>query len=354
MHEEWVDRWKGLLIALVVLGHSVGVASHFAHGMTMELFDYLYKVIYCFHMPAFFCLMGYVWRVKEDEGFGIFCRKKFMRLIVPYLFFAVWGTIIYYAASGAFRGAVQGAADAYYANMDAAPTIPGMLLSIVHAGGWPSNGVFRANSVLWFLPAMFAVCVIYRFVDAKIRSARWQILLSCAFLVGSFYMPRNLPWGLSKVLYYLPFVIVGRWILPKLMSKCLMGSGLGVLIGCIYFFVCWITPDSNRLNTHLTWRIGFFMIAVMGSVFSAAVVKNINNVTLAHFGCMSMGIMLIHKYIILALGMKIQFVRSLYSNVLPVAFLVVVVVSVCSLLVSCWMSKLIERYYPEILGGRRK
>lgn len=354
MRETWIDQWKGVLIVLVILGHAIGVAGHFAQGLTKEILDLGFKAIYCFHMPAFFCVVGYVWRTREDELFGTFCKKKFRRLIVPYLIFCLLGGIVYYWASGAFNSVVCSVTDDYYARIGETPTVVGLLLSVVHAGGWPDNGVFRGNSVLWFLPAMFTVCVMYKCLDLWVRDKRIQLVLALLSLIWSFYVPEGLPWGLSTALYYLPFVIVGRWILPRFVSCLGNNTWLVFLLSLVYLFVCWITPNAYCRNIHLTWRLGFFAIATLGCLVSASVTIKINVRILANFGLSSLGIMLLHKYVILTVGMKVPYVRSLYACTTPVAIGVVVALTILAVMASYGLTKIIERYRPEFLGGWRK
>ena len=62
---EWIDSWKGLLIFLVVLGHAVGGASHLTAGNSRWLNECAYRVIYSFHMSAFFFIAGLLW---HDSG----------------------------------------------------------------------------------------------------------------------------------------------------------------------------------------------------------------------------------------------------------------------------------------------
>lgn len=354
MREDWIDRWKGLLIALVVLGHAVGVACHFAQGTTREVFVYAFKVIYCFHMPAFFCVAGYVWRTRSEEGWLDFCGKKFRRLIVPYLVFSFFSGFIYYVMSGAFSAAVHGATDAYYAKMGGVPTVGGLLLSIIHAGGKPDNGVFCGNSVLWFLPAMFTVCVLYRFLDRWIRKVWGQLALALCFLIGGFYVPEGMPWGLSRAIYYLPFVVAGRWILPKVMFPQLNRDWAILLLGVIYLSLCLITPNAYCRHLYLSWRVAFFALALFGCWVSALVARKMGARLLVGWGLSSIGIMLMHKYIILAVGMKLPFVRTLYASSLPVSIAVAGGVAALALMVSWAMTRVIEWYVPEILGGRRK
>lgn len=351
MREEWIDRWKGLLIALVVLGHAVGVACHFAQGTTKEVFVYAFKVIYCFHMPAFFCVAGYVWRTKADESWMGYCRKKFRRLIVPYLVFSFLSGVIYYVMSGAFSAAVHGATDAYYANMSGVPTVGGLLLSIIHAGGRPDNGVFCGNSVLWFLPAMFTLCVLYRLIDCWLRSMWGQLVVALGCLIGSFYVPGEMPWGLSEAIYYLPFVIVGRWILPKVMFPNLNCVWAISMLGTAYLTLCWITPNAYSRHVYLSWRVAFFVLALLGCWVGALMARRMDARFLVGWGFSSLGVMLMHKYIILAVGMKLPFVRALYASSLLVSVAMTGAIAALALIVSWAITRVIERYVPEILGG---
>ena len=354
IYEEWVDRWKGLLISLVVLGHTVGVAGHFAQGAAKELLVYVFKVIYCFHMPAFFCVAGYLWRMKTEESWMAFFARKFKRLIVPYLVFSFLSGVVYYVMSGAFSASVHGATDAYYVNKGETPTVVGLLISIVHAGGWPDNGVFRGNSVLWFLPAMFTVCVLYRLLDRWSRSWWGQLVLAFCFLIGSFYVPESMPWGLSRAVYYLPFVIMGRWILPKVMHPKFNRAWVIFMLGVIYLALCWMTPNAYCRHLHLSWHVAFVALALLGCQVSVLMAKGMDVRFLAGLGLSSIGIMLMHKYIILAVGMKLPFVRALYASSLPISIAVTGLVAALALMVSWAMTRVIEWYVPEILGGRRK
>lgn len=74
-------------IFLVVLGHSMPYKDMPFWG------ESLFKWIYSFHMPLFFCISGYLYNrgysKYESEGGKIFLLKKFNRLIVPFLFLNV-------------------------------------------------------------------------------------------------------------------------------------------------------------------------------------------------------------------------------------------------------------------------
>jgi fucose 4-O-acetylase-like acetyltransferase len=81
----WVDITKGFLMILVVIGHYPG-----------QLDFPLGKYIYWFHMPAFFILSGMFFKPVEKGQLKPAIHKRFMQLIVPYLFFLVTITLIRY------------------------------------------------------------------------------------------------------------------------------------------------------------------------------------------------------------------------------------------------------------------
>lgn len=71
----WIDIAKGLGIFLMVCGHT-------------SIPDYLSNYIWSFHMPLFFIISGMLYNPnKLRNGFGVFFKKKFKTLVIPYLFF---------------------------------------------------------------------------------------------------------------------------------------------------------------------------------------------------------------------------------------------------------------------------
>lgn len=69
--KQWVDILKGVLIIMVVLGHSY--------------FEYS-KYIYWFHMPVFFMLSGCVFRAPKIKIFE-WVKNSLIKYMIP---FCVW------------------------------------------------------------------------------------------------------------------------------------------------------------------------------------------------------------------------------------------------------------------------
>lgn len=79
----WIDWSKVFAIYLVVLGHLVQRTG-------IEL--YIFYFIYLFHMPFFFFISGYLFKVRE-ETFKQFFANSFKLLVIPYLLLNLIGNI---------------------------------------------------------------------------------------------------------------------------------------------------------------------------------------------------------------------------------------------------------------------
>lgn len=81
--KNYIDIAKGIGIILVVLGHCL------AYGCQNRIFS----AIYAFHMPLFFFLSGYVYKIKEADKFF---SAKLKSLLLPVMFFEGFNLIIFF------------------------------------------------------------------------------------------------------------------------------------------------------------------------------------------------------------------------------------------------------------------
>lgn len=127
---EWVDYYKALAIILVVLGH------------TGQFNEYIYQ----FHVAAFFFISGVVAGLEKRRLEEIIILK-FFTLILPYIFFAVWGLTIFALLQqfGVLR---------YVSMWD---SIPGWLSNMTHIFQVPYCDWLGA---MWFLTTLFVVTII--------------------------------------------------------------------------------------------------------------------------------------------------------------------------------------------------
>ncbi len=88
-----LDALKGLLIILVVLGHSLqyGFGPAYIEG-AFYYDDYLFRSIYTFHVPLFMLISGCLFFHSNQRPFWSMIVSKFRYIGVP---FVVYSTIIY-------------------------------------------------------------------------------------------------------------------------------------------------------------------------------------------------------------------------------------------------------------------
>ena len=141
----WVDRARGYALLMVVLGH-LGI-------------PFFGKYITAFHMPLFFFLSGYTFKICDS--YPIFFAKKVKRLLVPYLFMGIPLVI----ASCVTR---------YFAGIRSFEDYGKVLLKFV---------VQQRYCTIWFLTCLFLLCQIF-FVIVKGTHDNLKYIGSVSILMG--------------------------------------------------------------------------------------------------------------------------------------------------------------------------
>lgn len=88
-HYPELDVAKGIAIIAVVLGHCFPNNIFNGNGFPETVAQVVYDFVYCFHMPLFFWVSGFlslgVWKKRETSSL----YKRIKRLLIPYLTFSV-------------------------------------------------------------------------------------------------------------------------------------------------------------------------------------------------------------------------------------------------------------------------
>lgn len=366
--ETWIDVWKGILIFLVVFGHVIGGLRAFVNDQSFAVLNQAYTVVYLFHMPAFFVLAG-ILRVRrggDSVKFGRFVGAKARRLLVPYLVWGLVSALAYLVLSGWSGLATEGAGHGFYVGLQDSSSWWKPLVSLLHAGGWPSGEGFRCNGVLWFLPCFFVVQLMVELAVASVRGLRLRPCLEIGMLalvavlswsLGWLFCHRQLsgwPWCLDRVPWFLAFEMVGcimgslSRLTVKISSWRLWTVGFFCFIG-----LAWHYPDLGFLRKSPVWygiHVGLAMVGVILSMEFARLVLCRQTVVriFEWFGSASLGIMLIHKFPVLA-------VQSCYRWLVPDecwwgAFGLAVLLAVGVTLCSAWCVNVIGRWAPWSFG----
>lgn len=360
-HVEWIDRCKGILIFLVVLGHVVGPNAHLTAANVCGFYEAFYCVIYSFHMPAFFFLAGMTFKMSNDS-FLSFVVKKFNRLMVPYYAFGIMSLIIFMVAYSKFQGSIGGI-DAYYARKAELDWV-WLCVGLLHGGQWPNGEGLRMNAALWFLPCLFSTEIVFYWLNRILPSRRvvkFGLIVACALL--AFVMVKKgcvyWPLGLNKVPYYLIFLIAGNMI-GLLKDWNMQGckqilSIVGCLVGMFFFTVAVGTMlDLSTMYYSSTWFSIFLIAAFVGIGLSIIFAQLIRIGLLRELGVLSLGIMVTHKFFLLGVQFGMPWIRKLLaeSNILTSLFITFLVALLAT--GGAWFgSRIIMYFAPYLLGKSR-
>lgn len=358
MHAQWIDSWKGILITLVVLGHVAGGAVHLVpEGLTRDLCQCIYDVIYAFHMPAFFCVAGYAWR-PNAESWGQFAFRKARRLLVPYFFWGVFSIVVFSLASCLFMRHGGSFCDSYYDGKGALG-IWAYFVGLFSCGAWPLNDeAYRYNSVLWFLPAMFVAVLSFRCIVRfcglnKSRFVLCVLVLSFLSLVGRVSAPRWLPVRLHYMPNYLLLMLLGYVYAKGVRCKHPTGrvGGIAVMLAVgLFIFTRVLLPNASVSYVSYSWAIVFLGLTIAGSFISLQLAKLFDSKLLATIGRASLTIMLLHKFLVVGLEMSVTSVRQWLCAGVSNALFVVVSICILSMLV-CWCAdRILKHLFPISLG----
>lgn len=362
--ELWIDRCKGALILLVVLGHAIGTGRYLGASDGIPWMNFAYQYIYAFHMPAFFLLAGVTWRTVSSgtaREFAAFAGKKARRLLVPYLVFGLASIVFYLLFASASYDALR-TTDGYYA-AKGGMSLGFCLKTLVCASGWPDGQGFAYNSVLWFLPALFTLEIAYWVVDRFLPRRIPQLVIGIAALMlgwvvshsGCFY----LPWGLGRLPMNLVYFLIGRWFVPLSAGVALSRprrilSGLA-LAGCaaLLGFLCWTAPNPWVCAFKVEWHLAYAAMAVVGALLCVAAARLFDVKAFASLGLCSLGIMLMHKFVVMA-GFKLAAVREMFAGSAWIQALSVLLLTAVATSVSVAATVVLRRWWPEVIGERRR
>ena len=235
----WVDALKGFLMILVVIGHYPG-----------ELDFPFITYIYWFHMPAFFLLSGLFFKeIAKNESSKAIIKKRFMQLMIPYLFFLFVITAIRYSieiATGNF--------DFSWYLQD--------LWTLVIAGRF-ARGPY---GVFWFITTLFFTYLLFMWMTKYLSRIKQITLLVVFYLVAhlesiftmhviggaSDEAAQTIPmlWNIDVVLLTVVYFAIGYYAKSVLINITLpwLLSAITVAVGAI------VANDLGFIDYHLSLK----------------------------------------------------------------------------------------------------
>ncbi len=338
---QWLDAAKGIGVIIVVWRHVAGF--------------FPFQALIIFTLPFFFFLSGVALNFSRQEGF---LRRRVSSLVIPYFVFTTLSFLYWALLERHFRPPGISVRDAF--------------LNIFYAAG---DG-YDFNSVLWFLPCLFVVDVLYHGIRKGIASTPLRacavILLSTGGLAlsgiapfpSSWQLSFRLPWMLDTALLLLPFYAVGvvfgatpavageaentRDRLRLIVVAC---AGLALCFAAVFFDRAYIMNPAQLLLPALPW---FYPATAVGIVAAVSLSMLFPVSLLRTLGRWSLVIICIHepiKRIVLRCaellsGISVDALRSSFPCTL---LLTAAVILACVPVVLC-----INRWFPFLLGRKKK
>lgn len=198
---DYIDRAKGILIILVVIGHIWQAGK-------------VFNTIYVFHMPAFFVISGLLLGITKSyrKGFGSFFLRRLYAFGIPFVFIELLGVL-----TDIIRNGVTLNWKGYLFNT----------LSL------------RYNDHnLWFIVSLFLVELIFAALALLLRR-KWAVCAAALFF-ASFLPLGTIPVlsTLASSMKYLPYFVVGfygRELLEQRRIWLICLSGAAVLAAGLFF-----------------------------------------------------------------------------------------------------------------------
>lgn len=332
----FIDYLKGVAIFIVVWAHAIQYLNK-QHGFTD---NWVYLLIYSFHMPLFMTISGYVtafgWKRKE---FDVMLRVKFKQLIIPILCWAFPMAFIL-----------------FYNEFFAREVFPAIVLYF-------RSYIRILPYYLWFLWALFFISIVTYFI-----ASRWRDNILIHLLVYLLLFLVTDKYGFIYIKYMYPFFIFGYYgNLYK--EKLLPYKRIAIYISLVIFpllLLVWsqhdliyenemsiYSPDilyalGNALKRYL---IGFTgVIVVVAGVYKLLYFPTLKLVT--QMGVFSLGIYILQTFIYAVIDI---FVPAYQLNVYLYTFIVTLAASAIIIVISIFLSRQIGQlpYVGKALFGGR-
>ena len=275
MRIEWLDSLKGFAIFLVVVGHVILGYMH--TGMFIEhqwSLQFVYDVIYSFHMPLFFIISGFLYKLtwrQKDIRLAKSISNKVLNMVLMYILFSVVFWIFKYIA-------------AEYGNIQMSDQF--ILMDLLYI-------FISPLAYLWFLYVLIWLFLTVPIFESIIKPTTVFIIFLCLY----FFMPPV--HGLLKIIN---LIIYGGVYFTLGSVLCMYQDQLRTiicnkLIGIGFISIVLAVITFPYIEVH---NILKFICAISGSVFLSILFfkfKNIKWVTIWNIcGRYSLGIYILHLY----------------------------------------------------------
>ena len=238
---KWIDVAKGILIILVVLGHT-------------HLNTFADMAINSFHMAAFFALSGFTLHFEEEKSFKALVERKCKTIIAPYLAFSAILLIYQYAK-------------AFIVSERSFDLISGLISVVVPVSGRSSTTVYG----LWFLPCLFlSELLAFWIIKPKKTSVRLLLFIVLTTICVSVHIILKIPSIVSILPIAVAFILAGYIMMDKIellrrISLCITAILLFAVSAGVNYLIVRHTVDLSSMTLG---NIPLYLLSCIGGSFA--------------------------------------------------------------------------------------
>ena len=334
-----LDIAKGILIFLVVWGHSILYGFGYGYGEAGKYWhDYVYRAIYTFHMPLFMAISGYLFYYSNKKPFREVMLSRLKSIGIPYLTYCTI-TVLLLAP---FKGWAESFVMDTYANGY------WFLTSVLFNCIIVSIVTYVTRKRVLVTAILLLIDIILLFVDENYLYKTHNYMYTC-FIIGYLYNAHlQRPITFKKTKRSVGIVLLILFILCVSIFKdelYVYGSGVCILKdGGINLHQYWV--DLVRCSIGFCCSIFFLYMIPLFQNLREMIKEKIY--LMSHFSigiyCLSDIILTIYYKVLGNLGIEIPF-----NYITPIILAIVVVIISCVILRYCEKRKLLNTLF---LGGR--
>lgn len=328
--KKWIDITKGIGIILVVLGHSNLLLT----GITDD--SNITKYIYSFHMPLFFYISGYLYSPSKYKNFKELGNKKFRSLIIPYIYFSLLAILFDIVR---FKGDFQ---------------LTDEIFNFFYIG---ERVVW--NDPLWYLVCLFFIEVIFYWIAQIKNNKVYLFTLLLSSLIGYWLSYENitLPFGISIALVGITFYGIGYFVSNINLRKINIVT-LGICLPISILIPIYLNKAVSVYFMQYGNLIYFFVAALASIFLYIEFSKMIENSFLSrifqYFGKNSLIILCTHFTILVVMSGLINRIPVLGLDMIKSDLIKGLIYTLLILVISIPVIYIIKKYFPWVLGNRRK
>jgi acyltransferase len=330
----WLDIGKGLGMLLVMLGHA-------------DIPTLLKTYIYTFHMPFFFFLSGYLFKLDKFPNLKVFIFKRAKSLLLPYLCFSLvaylWFLFVYHLKL------------VDYHNNLFTPLV-GTFVAI-RKSDWTVH-----TGALWFVACLFCTELLFYMISKVGRTKKMiGFLLIAISVLGCLYNKMGgqpLPWNFDVAMVSVGFYGVGFFYkefqtkLERLINVKVFVLLITTNILAGYFNFVLTGDRVDFYNSSLGNIFLFYVSAFTGIGAFVVLIKHIKrSKSLQYIGKNSLVYLALHqKIVFLLISLMIHKTVLDYTNLIHIPMVKGLLYTLIAVFILVPAVYSINHYLPFMLG----